>query len=176
MKNIIQRNLPLDQKYVIVSMHYSKIIDGGGTICENCGRPIANIAKVKNASGNSYYIGFDCMETFLLNNQLLDQGDIERYQVIRKAIPKVLRVIKELDDLVYTNKQTNQIRITNFHFEKHTFPDSTYFPYWIKGVTALGYPIKPTNSYLKLKNMPFDFLIETLSTYYKSKIEITVAI
>ena len=73
MKAIIERNLPLDVKYILTDKKYIPLADGYGCTCDNCGKLIANIATVKNTNGNSFNIGFDCLETILINNSLLSQ-------------------------------------------------------------------------------------------------------
>lgn len=63
-KVIIQRSLPLTQTYNLIETFYSSAMDGGGHLCENCGRLISNIAKVQGETDkNIYYIGMDCAET-----------------------------------------------------------------------------------------------------------------
>src|SRR5574343_629339 len=68
-KRIIQRKLPLNVKYVCTDKKYIPLLDGYGMCCDNCGKLIANIAEVRSVNG-VYNIGFDCLETFLLNNNL----------------------------------------------------------------------------------------------------------
>ena len=70
MKQIIQRHLPLDVTYEVIDKKYIPILEGGGCTCDNCGKLIANIATVRSTNG-TYNIGLDCLETFLLNNNLL---------------------------------------------------------------------------------------------------------
>ena len=100
MKTIIKRNLPLDVKYTVLDRKYIPIFESGGCVCDNCGKLIANIALVKSQNG-FYNIGFDCMETFLLNNSLLDGFDIDQHETIKKAIPKIIRFSKQIKE---TNK------------------------------------------------------------------------
>lgn len=77
-KKIIQRALPLDVKYSLVQIIYIPVLDGGGT-CENCGKLISNIANVKDSNGKCSTIGTDCLETLLVNNNLLDSESYINY-------------------------------------------------------------------------------------------------
>lgn len=77
-KKIIQKNLPLNLKYSLTGVKYISILDGGCT-CDNCNTPIANIATVKDANGKYYQIGMDCLDTVILNNQLLDNESYVQY-------------------------------------------------------------------------------------------------
>lgn len=60
-KKLIQRNLPITETYSIVSSFYSPLENGN--FCQNCGRPISNVAEVKCSNGNTYSVGMDCAET-----------------------------------------------------------------------------------------------------------------
>lgn len=66
MKNVIQRNLDLKQIYQFVSAFYSPILEGGGHTCDNCGKPISNIAKLLNETGTMFFVGMDCAETLTM--------------------------------------------------------------------------------------------------------------
>ena len=45
--------------------------EGGGTCCANCGKLISRIATVKSDKG-TFEVGFDCLETLLQNNMILE--------------------------------------------------------------------------------------------------------
>jgi len=70
----MKQNIPQGQ-YTLISSTYISILDGGGTICENCGRVIANIVTVKHEGGKCYCIGQDCAKT-LFNKQT--NGEIDK--------------------------------------------------------------------------------------------------
>lgn len=76
-KKVIQRALPLTVKYSLVSVNYLSLENGGGCSCDNCGKLITNVATVK--SDRVYNTGLDCLETVLLNNQLLDNDSHVQY-------------------------------------------------------------------------------------------------
>lgn len=89
MKRIIQRNLNLSLVYTLEGISYISILDGNGTCCENCGKPISNIAHLKS-EGKSYYVGLDCMDTLLEQSKnILSSDDIFKYNwVYKSAIQK----------------------------------------------------------------------------------------
>lgn len=95
-KKVIQRALPLDTKYNIVSMQYISIFDGGCT-CQNCGRLISNSATVKNERNEKYVIGLDCLETVLVNNKLLNEQSYVDYLYSDKpAIEKAKQLRRKI--------------------------------------------------------------------------------
>ncbi len=156
MKNIIKRNLPLNVKYTVLEQKYIPLFDGGGCTCDNCGKLIANIATVKSKNG-VFNIGFDCMETFLLNNSLLDGFDLERYEKIKKAIPKITRFSKQLKETISKNRHLN---ITGLLFEESDFD---WFPfYYLKNNETKS----RDNDCVKLKEVPFEFFIETIKNIF----------
>lgn len=157
MKNIIQRNLPLDVKYTILDRKYIPILDGGGCICDNCGKLIANIATVKSENG-THSIGFDCMETFLLNNQLLDGFDVDEHKRVKKMISKIIRFSKYLKEIMDANPSIN---ITGLRFEQPTFGDWITF-YYLKNNEETS----RDNDSIKLKDTDFKFLIETMKNIF----------
>lgn len=159
MKRIIERKLPLNTKYSLVDKKYIPLIEGIGTCCDNCGQLIANMATVKNEAGQSYTIGFDCLETFLINNSLLSTGDVVAYEAAKKMLPKILRFSKTIKDTIERNRSIN---ITGIRFEKDTYPSEFYPFYWLKNdqVTSRD------NDYVKLKDVDMIFVIETLKNIF----------
>lgn len=156
LKQIIQRNLPLNQKYVLTNKAYIPLLEGFGTCCANCGKLIANIATVKNEDGKSYEIGFDCLETILINNSLLSTGDVAAYEAAKKMIPKILNFSKKLKEIINLNPT-----ITGFRFET----PSKHFPEWIT-FYWISPKFRPYNDGVKIKEMDFNFLIETLKSIF----------
>lgn len=161
MKQITQRKLPLDVRYIVTDKKYIPILEGGGCTCDNCGTLIANIATVKSTNG-SYNIGFDCLETFLLNNSLLDGFSIDDYNKVKSMIPKAIRFSKKIKETIESNKSSN---ITGILFDK---PFGDYFTfYWLTN----GMKESRDNDYIKIKDIDFDFLINTLKNIFP-KLEI----
>lgn len=154
MKNIIERNLPLDRMYVIIDKKYIPL-EHSSAICDNCGRPIANIATVKDSTGKIYNVGFDCMETLLMNNQLLSQADIDDYLRIKPMIPKIIRFAKQV------REQSKVTNVTGLRFEKPLGGD--YFPYYWLFDNATK---SRCNDFVKLKGVDFKFLILTLKNIF----------
>ena len=70
-KAIIQRALPLTDKYKVHSFSYVSLIDGGGTCCENCGKLITNMVTVENQNGNKFVVGSDCAETLIFDKSYM---------------------------------------------------------------------------------------------------------
>jgi len=159
-KRIIQRALPLTQKYNLIGKKYIPLLDGYGCCCQNCGKLIANIATVRAESGKVYDIGFDCLETFLINNSLLDSAGVEEYEKVRKMIPKILRASKQIKETIERNRAIN---ITGILLEKPMFEDSKFYPfYWLKNNQTTG----RDNDLLTLKDVDFSFLVETLKNIF----------
>lgn len=99
-KNIIQRALPLNVKYFLVSTTYKSLEDGGGCGCDNCGKLITNVAHIRNEYGKMYAIGLDCLDTILENTNLLDSESYFKYQhsdkpAIQKAKSLRSKLIKK---------------------------------------------------------------------------------
>jgi len=159
MKTITQRNLPLDTKYVVVDKKYIPVLEGGGACCDNCGRLIANIATVKNETSDIYYIGFDCLETILINNNLLSSQDVEDYERVKKMIPKVIRFSKHIKDVLAKNPQ-----VTGILFEKSSYKTDYQTFYWLSN----GNLSSRDNDYYKLKDMDFNFMTDTLKNIFQN--------
>lgn len=159
MKAIIKRNLPLNVKYIVTDKKYIPLENGFGCGCDNCGKLIANIATVKNETNEVFNIGFDCLETLLINNSLLSTNDIEQYERVKKMIPKVLRFSKVLKETISLNNG-----LDGFRFERPTGYFATnpcWLTYWLLKGNA-----KPYNTGVKVKDMDFDFLITTLKAIF----------
>jgi hypothetical protein len=165
-KQIITRNLPLTIKYTVIDKKYIPLESGYGCTCDNCGKLIANIATVKNESNEVFNIGFDCMETLLINNQLLSGYDLQAYEAIKKMIPKIIRFSKSIKDTI--NKNTS-LNITGLSFETQTYTSDYYTFYWLKNNELKS----RDNDYVKLKDIDFNFLIETLKNIFP-KLEIII--
>lgn len=154
MKNIIERNLALDRMYVIIDKKYIPL-EHSTAFCNNCGKPIANIATVKDDQGNVFNVGFDCMETLLMNNQLLSQADIDDYLRIKPMIPKIIRFAKQV------RAQSNVTNVTGLRFEEQLGGD--YFPFfWLFDNATKS----RCNDFIKLKGVDYKFLILTLRNIF----------
>ena len=157
MKRIIQRHLPLDVRYICTDKKYIPLIEGSGCTCDNCGQLLANIATVKSVNG-VYSIGFDCLETVLLNNNLLDGFNIDEFERTKKMIPQVIGFSKKIKEVIKNSPQ-----VTGIRFETPDFADWFTF-YWLSDS-------RPYNDCIKIKGMDFNFLVETLKNIFP-KLEI----
>ncbi len=160
MKAIIQRALPLTEKYGLVDKKYIPLVESCGTCCDNCGQLIANIATVRSESGLLFTIGFDCLETLLINNSLLSSGDIAEYEKVRMQLPKIIRASKKLAETLSNNKHIN---ITGIKVEKPMFLNDKFYPiYWLKNNEANS----RDNDYMTIKDADFDLVIDTLKNIF----------
>lgn len=155
-KRIIQRNLPLNVKYILTDKKYIPLEQSFGLCCDNCGKLITNIATVKNENGDVFDIGFDCLETILINNSLLSTNDILQYEAAKKMIPKILRFSKTIKETLDKNRGL----ITGIRFEKQW--DDYFTFYWLVNNEAKS----RNNDVVKLKEMDRAFLIETLKNIF----------
>jgi len=157
MKIITQRGLSLSVNYTLIGKKYIPLEQSiGAYCCDNCGKLIANIATVKSING-TFNIGFDCLETILINNQLLSGCDIQEYERVKKMIPKVLRFAKTIKETA------SKHNITGLFFEPKMFASDSFFTfYWLVD----NQETSRNNDYVKLKDMDFDFLIDTLKNIF----------
>jgi len=154
-KRIIQRQLPLNEKYILLSTNYISLIDGIGCTCDNCNKLIANIATVKSEITNkTYNVGFDCLETFLINNQLLDGKGVEHYEtVVKKSLSKIKKIRIDIKEFISKNPFIDTVEIIHEHWVQ----DWITFHYFSKGKMVW-------NDNTKFKVMDFDMLVNSLST------------
>ena len=163
MKAIKQRALPLTTIYTLTDKKYIPLENGIGLCCENCGKLIANIATVTNTEGNSFYIGFDCLETLLINNGLL--SNTQDYEKVKKMIPSVIRFAKSIKERM---KAHSHLNITGLNFESPKYTSDWFTFYWLQNNQQKS----RDNDNVKLKNVDFDFLIDTIKNIFP-KLEIT---
>ncbi len=78
-KRIVQRNLPLDVKYSLRGIVHGSVIDGDGTICDNCNAIISNVATIADESGKQFHVGLDCMKSLTLKPSLASEEMLESY-------------------------------------------------------------------------------------------------
>lgn len=132
MKKVIQRALPLNVKYKINGVFYQSIEDGGGCPCDNCGKLITNIATIKNETGGVYSIGLDCLESILINNNLLDNESYLAYQYSDK--PAIAKAKSTRAKIINRHKENE-----NFVAEFVEFDGGKYgFSYYIKNGQVIG--------------------------------------
>jgi hypothetical protein len=157
MKTIIQRKLPLTEHYTLIDKKYIPLTESCGIGCDNCGQLIANIATVKTGD-KVYQIGFDCLETILINNQLLSGKDIAEYEAFKKMLPKILRFAKKIKDTMRANAGITNI--TGIKFDK---PLSEFYPfYWLQNNQVSS----RDNDFIKMKDVELLTVITTLKNIF----------
>lgn len=100
-KRVSQKNVPLNQQYILVGSFYQSMEDGGGCICENCGRIITNVATIQGVTdGRQYSIGMDCAETITSIRDGIEfifaKGSFSQAKSARATILKAIKKSKEL--------------------------------------------------------------------------------
>jgi len=98
--------LRVDQKYSLIGNDYLGGFEGSGySQCENCGKPIANIAMVKGSDdAKTYHIGIDCASTLtsINPNEILQA----KKELARKA--KFVKFLKtECKTVIISGKPDN---------------------------------------------------------------------
>jgi len=151
MKKVIQRNLPLDVEYTLVGKNYIPILDGGGCVCQDCGRLISHIAIVK-ANKRSYNVGFDCLEKLLANNFMICNFNLDTLKYYKKQLSTIIRFSKQLLETVNDNKHINGIA-----FEKPTYASEWFTFYYLSDKN------KPYNDSKKLKDVDYTTLHKIIS-------------
>lgn len=56
-------NLPLNEKYQVLSISRVGINNAIGCTCEHCGTAIANTAIIQNEKGEKFVVGLDCVKS-----------------------------------------------------------------------------------------------------------------
>jgi len=166
MKAIAQRNLPLETKYFLIDKKYIPLENSSGCGCDNCGRLIANIATVKSEEGKIYNIGFDCLETVLMNNNILEGKSVEEYKEIKKMLPKIIRFGKELKATIeeYNINRQERFKLNALKFEVKDYEFwGTHFKFHY--LFADG---RKENTYKKIKDINPVFCVETLKNILPS--------
>jgi len=163
MKQIIQRNLPLDTRYTLIDKSYIPVIDGGGTVCADCGRFISHIAHVRSEKGKHYNVGFDCLEKLLKNNHLLCNFNLETLKEYKKQLNKIIRFSREIKELINNNPQ-----MTGLFFEPQAF-ESDYYTYYI----LFNEQTKSRhNMSVKIKGIDYKLLHKTIANIFSEKLTI----
>lgn len=161
MKNIIQRKLPLDTSYALVDKKYVSLVDGYGCTCDNCGKLIANMATIANPVNKHFTIGFDCLDTILLNNAILSQTEIADYQQYKQALTKIMKFIKQIKEVC-----TNHKSVTGINMQIPALPQySDYYTFhWLHN----GNTASRDNGNVKIKGITFGLLHKIISDYFKN--------
>lgn len=151
------QGLPINTKYFLIDKKYIPLESSFGCTCDNCGRIIANIATIKSNEGQVYNIGFDCLDTILLKTAILHSNDLLTYELIKKQIPKIIRFSKSIKKTLELNNH-----ITGIKFEKQNYTSDWFSFYWLSNNQTNS----RNNDCVKLKELDFNFLIETLKNIF----------
>ena len=172
MKAIIERALPLNLVYTLIDKTYVPMADSYGCSCDNCGKLISNIATVKNSLGNTYTIGFDCLETLLINNNILENKSLDEYLNYKSQLPTIIKKSKELNEIIISTNKKNDVKITEIEFDKTDF--ELFNKYGKSSFLSFNYIFqngRKYNSNIRVKN---DFnlvnFFDTLNVISKIKI------
>ncbi len=111
-KKVIRRNLPINKEYKLIDSFYTGGLGENPMICENCGRPIANVAVIEDNDGKTYDVGMDCAETLSSIKNSFEfmgtQNDFKEATAIRN---KVRKAVKEGSTIEVENFPSGKIYI-----------------------------------------------------------------
>jgi len=92
-KKIIQRNLPINEKYILLSVTHNEDC----MCCSNCNKPITNIATIQNEKKEIMFVGLDCAET------LTSIVQSENFEMTKYQFKKVLKFLSYAKDGIVKN-------------------------------------------------------------------------
>lgn len=102
-------NLALNENYTIVDSFYTGGIDNPCT-CDNCGRLITNVAKIKDSKGSIFDVGLDCASTLSNIYGLYSvEADFAEMKAIRAKVNKELKS----NSLEFSIYSTGELKIAN---------------------------------------------------------------
>lgn len=82
----IHGNLRMDLKYKMTSSYYTgSIMDGGGTICDNCNLPITTVCTIEDENGKKFDVGSDCAESLISKEGRYGLEWLRAKQVLKEA-------------------------------------------------------------------------------------------
>ncbi len=94
-KKIVQRNLPLNETYTLIDSHYAGAENY--EVCDNCNKPITNIAHIKNSKNKDFHVGLDCASTLtgIGDNPYLLREHEDFFKQSASLRAKILKKLKE---------------------------------------------------------------------------------
>jgi len=187
-KKIIRRNLPINDIYILVDSYYTgSLVDGFGTICQNCNKLITNVAVIENKEKQKFNVGLDCAETlksldyFDLNSA---KADFNEAKAIRAKVNKALKEGKQVDFLINYFGKLNIFCLGKFSEIKDMYFVKKFLPDYIKKVSnseKIGFnydsfnldlsKLKDRKNEFGLSNESFDIVIN--SNKYTLNVRIT---
>ena len=111
-KQLIERNLPFNDKYQFVNITRGSIESGQVTACDNCGTLITNIVTVVNKAGKKFHIGTDCSETLLKATALklvnFSDYDVEMYSL--RCVNRFMTQARKIESTVVIDVEAPKSR------------------------------------------------------------------
>lgn len=96
-KQLIERNLKFNQKYIYLEINRGNILDGHFCSCDNCGKLITNMVKVVNKeTKKQHIIGTDCAETLSKAKCLYNNGESTDFYLDIYSYNKTTKFATEL--------------------------------------------------------------------------------
>ena len=146
-KQLIERNLPFNNKYVYTGITRGSIESGQLTYCDNCGKLITNMVSVyNNTTGVKYTIGTDCSDTLVKANCLVNgvnmdyHLDIYSYNLAAKFVTELnagATLIKSDWQCTLINRKGKEMRVFTNDLKK-------YFPQYFNFSNSLLQPCRGT--------------------------------
>jgi len=175
-KNVKRYNLPINDIYYIKDSYYTGGLENA-CICENCNRPISNVAVIENDKKEVFNVGLDCAST-LSNLQNFYFLDLE-FKELKNLLAKISKAKKQCFDLTYkigtdgdliVHSNGNLIFYTNIEFAKKYLkhilkevsnPDKIGFEYTNTNIEKIEYFNKTENqNFKKVYNIDgFNFIV-----------------
>lgn len=132
-KQLIERELKFNDKYVYLSITRGSVESAQFTCCDNCGKLITNMVTVARLSDNKKLtIGTDCAETLNKAKCLYNNGTATDYQMDIYSYNKCARLVTELNkgaelvkDFIYAyalNAKGNRVEASIMDMQKY-FPN-----------------------------------------------------
>ncbi len=98
MKQVKRYNLDLNDNYEIVDSYHTGGLDNACT-CDNCNKPISNVAVIKNSKNTIFNVGLDCAETLSNLKGLFNvQMEFKNFKALRS---KIIKHKKQTSDISY---------------------------------------------------------------------------
>jgi hypothetical protein len=131
-----QYNLSITNTYQILDSYYTG--EGNGTICQNCGRYITNVAIIKSSKGVSYCVGMDCAETLsgISNDFTFEYVHKANFNTAKQIYSALKRLIKKANEkgisysILYKKDHCRKDGDIVGGAEFHTVPFDVYLQWW----------------------------------------------
>lgn len=96
-KQLIERNLKFDDRYIYLSLTRGSVIEGQTSICDNCGQLITNMVNIVRKSDSKHFtIGTDCADTLIKAKCFYNNGTDTDYHIDVYGYNRAAKVATEL--------------------------------------------------------------------------------